>query len=56
MYDVSEHLLVEVDGPIRILTMNNPDMRNAFIDPLHQDMRNIWYQISRATATHAPSC
>ena len=47
MYDVSEHLLVEVDGPIRILTMNNPDMRNAFIDPLHQDMRNIWYQISR---------
>ena len=48
MYDVSEHLLVEVDGPIRILTMNNPDMRNVFIDPLHQDMRNIWYQISRA--------
>jgi len=47
MYDVSEHLLVEVDGPVRILTMNNPDMRNAFIDPLHEDMRNIWYQISR---------
>jgi enoyl-CoA hydratase len=47
MYDVPEQLIVEADGPIRILTMNNPDMRNAFIDPLHEAMRNIWYQISR---------
>ena len=47
MYDVPEQLIVEADGPIRIITMNNPDMRNAFIDPLHEAMRNIWYQISR---------
>ena len=47
MYDIPEELLVEADGPIRIITMNNPDMRNAFIDPLHEAMRNIWYQISR---------
>ena len=47
MYDVPEELIVEADGPIRIITMNNPDMRNAFIDPLHEAMRNIWYQISR---------
>ncbi len=47
MYDVPEELIVEADGPIRIVTMNNPDMRNAFIDPLHEGMRNIWYQISR---------
>ena len=38
---------MEADGPVRIITMNNPDMRNAFIDPLHEAMRNIWYQISR---------
>ena len=47
MYDVPDELIVEADGPIRIITMNNPDMRNAFIDPLHEAMRNIWYQISR---------
>jgi len=47
MYDVPEELIVEADGPIRVVTMNNPDMRNALIDPLHEGMRNIWYQISR---------
>ena len=47
MYDVPEQLIVEADGPVRVITMNNPDMRNAFIDPLHEAMRNIWYQISR---------
>ncbi len=47
MYDMPEELLVEADGPIRIITMNNPEMRNAFIDPLHEAMRNIWYEISR---------
>jgi enoyl-CoA hydratase len=46
MYDEYEYLIVEADGPVRIITMNNPDMRNAFIDPLHQAMRDIWYRIS----------
>jgi enoyl-CoA hydratase/carnithine racemase len=47
MYDVPECLIVEADGPVRIITMNNPDMRNAFIDPLHEAMRDIWYRIAR---------
>ena len=47
MYEVPEELIVEADGPVRIVTMNNPEMRNAFSDPLHEGMRNIWYQISR---------
>jgi hypothetical protein len=29
MYDMPADLLVEADGPIRIITMNNPDMRNV---------------------------
>lgn len=40
-------MLVEADGPVTVVTMNNPEMRNAFIDPLHEAMRNIWYEISR---------
>jgi enoyl-CoA hydratase/carnithine racemase len=53
MYDVPEQLIVEADGPVRVITMNNPDMRNAFIDPLHEAMRNIWYQISRDRGARA---
>lgn len=35
-------LLVEEDGPIRILTMNRPGDLNAFDDDLHNGMRRIW--------------
>lgn len=36
------HLLVERDGPIRILTMNRPEQLNAFDTPLHAAMRHVW--------------
>jgi enoyl-CoA hydratase/carnithine racemase len=45
-YVVPQELLVESDGPVRILTMNNPEMRNAFIDPLHDAMCDIWHQLA----------
>jgi enoyl-CoA hydratase len=35
-------LLVEEDGPIRILTMNRPDDLNSFDDQLHRGMRRVW--------------
>ena len=35
-------LLIERDGPVTIVTMNNPEMRNAFNDPLHDAMREVW--------------
>jgi enoyl-CoA hydratase len=38
-------LLVESDGPVTIVTMNNPEMRNAFVDPLHDAMREVWGHI-----------
>ena len=47
MYDMPDELIVEADGPIRVVTMNNPDGRNAFIDPLHEAMRNVWYRIAQ---------
>jgi enoyl-CoA hydratase/carnithine racemase len=46
MYDMPEELLIEADGPVRVLTMNNPDMRNAFTDPLHAAMRDVWYRMA----------
>ena len=35
-------LLVERDGPVTILTLNNPDMRNALIEELHQALQEVW--------------
>lgn len=36
------HLLVERDGPLRILTMNRPEALNALDTPLHSAMRRVW--------------
>jgi enoyl-CoA hydratase len=45
-YVVPPELIVESDGPIRIVTMNNPDALNAMIDPLHDAMCDIWHQLA----------
>lgn len=41
-YAPTPHLLLEQEGPVAIVTMNNPDMRNAFVDDLHEGMQEIW--------------
>jgi len=45
-YAPTPYLLVEQDGPVTIVTINNPDMRNAFIDPIHEGMQEIWGHLS----------
>ncbi|MDL4775256.1 enoyl-CoA hydratase/isomerase family protein [Actinomadura xylanilytica] len=40
--DLAPDLLVEVDGPLRIVTMNRPDALNSFDDALHVGMRRVW--------------
>jgi enoyl-CoA hydratase len=35
-------LLVEKDGPVRIVTMNRPDDLNSFDEKLHRAMRQVW--------------
>jgi enoyl-CoA hydratase/carnithine racemase len=39
-------MLIETDGPVTIVTMNNPEMRNAFVDPLHDAMREVWRHLA----------
>lgn len=46
-YTPTPHLLVETDGPVTILTLNNPDMRNAFLDDMHDAMQEIWTDLSK---------
>lgn len=52
-YAPTPHLLVETDGPVTILTLNNPDMRNAFLDDMHEAMQEIWMDLSKDDSVRA---
>jgi enoyl-CoA hydratase len=45
-YAPTEHLIIEKDGPIATITLNNPTMLNAFLDDMHEGMREIWWDLS----------
>jgi enoyl-CoA hydratase len=44
-YTPTENILVEQDGPVVTITLNNPTMMNAFLDPMHAAMREIWWDL-----------
>jgi enoyl-CoA hydratase/carnithine racemase len=46
-YTPPPELTIEADGAVRILTMNNPEMLNAFVDPLHEAMGEVWNHLAR---------
>jgi len=41
-YSPTPHILLEHEGPVAVVTLNNPDARNAFLDDMHVAMREIW--------------
>ncbi|HEU5083734.1 MAG TPA: enoyl-CoA hydratase/isomerase family protein [Acidimicrobiales bacterium] len=46
MYDVPDEIVVEADGPIRIVRLNRPDDLNAVNHDLHEGLADLWPQIS----------
>ncbi len=46
MYDVPDEIVVEVDGPIRIVRLNRPDELNAVNHSLHEGLADLWPQIN----------
>jgi enoyl-CoA hydratase len=40
--DIAPAILVEADGPVRIVTLNKPDQLNAMSDDLHEAIRLVW--------------
>ncbi|MHB1784609.1 MAG: enoyl-CoA hydratase/isomerase family protein [Acidimicrobiales bacterium] len=44
-YDLPVELVVESDGPVRIVTLNRPDQLNAFTDELHTAFAHMWSQL-----------
>jgi enoyl-CoA hydratase len=45
-YDLPAELSVDVDGPVRVLTMNRPAVNNAVNGSLHWALANVWRQLS----------
>jgi enoyl-CoA hydratase/carnithine racemase len=39
-------LTIESDGPVRILTLNRPEARNAFSDDMHTAMQEVWWELA----------
>jgi enoyl-CoA hydratase/carnithine racemase len=43
--ELADVVMVEADGPVRIVTMNRPEKWNAFTAELHQRMTEVWREI-----------
>ena len=46
-YAAIPELVVEHDGPVAVVTLNNPENRNAFVDAMHIGMQEIWMHLAR---------
>ena len=47
VYGLPDILRVEAQGPIRVITLNDPDKLNAMTDPLHEALTDVWVHIMR---------
>ena len=48
-----DELLVEVRGPIRIVTLNRPDAYNATNEALHGEIARVWRELAEDTEARA---
>src|SRR5215472_15995943 len=46
MYDMPQEILIEADGPVRVITLNRPDSLNAVNDALHTGLATLWGRLS----------
>jgi enoyl-CoA hydratase len=47
------NILVEQEGAVVTITLNNPDMRNAFLEDMHDGMREIWWKLGEDDSVRA---
>jgi enoyl-CoA hydratase/carnithine racemase len=47
MYNLSDVIRVEVDGAVRVVTLNRPEHLNAFSDEMHTEFNRLWAMIDR---------
>jgi enoyl-CoA hydratase/carnithine racemase len=53
MYGMPDEIDVEADGPLRIITLNRPDVLNAVNDALHVGLARVWDEISEDASARA---
>jgi enoyl-CoA hydratase/carnithine racemase len=46
-YQETPDLILEHDGPVAIVTLNNPDNLNAFTEDLHEALQDVWNHLAR---------
>ena len=46
IYDLPKELTVDVEGPIRVVTLNRPDELNSVNPGLHWGLANVWRQLA----------
>ena len=52
-YDAYQHLMVEKQHGIALITMNRPEVYNATNGRLHAELGRIWLDIGTAEGQHA---
>lgn len=45
-YDLPPEVMIEEDGPVRIVTLNRPEAFNAVNEGLHRGIASVWRQIA----------
>ena len=45
-YDLPPEVLVEEDGPVRIVILNRPESLNSVNEGLHHGIASVWRQIA----------
>jgi len=45
-YQPIDELLIEHRGPVALVTLNNPDGCNSFLDEMHLAMRGVWEHLA----------
>lgn len=46
-------IVIEQRGSVAIVTINNPEMRNAFTDNIHEGMREVWEHLAKDPAVRS---
>lgn len=49
MYELSPELVVTADGPVRIVTLDRPQVFNGINRPMHQSLARVWDQLAADT-------
>ena len=44
---------VEADGPVTVVTINNPDMKNALVEEMHEAFQELWWELSTDRSVRA---